>query len=146
MVYFDGMTSEQFLETQAKLSTGKKHQNSRKVVIDNHEFDSRIEAARWQELKLLQRAGEIQQLRPHPEFVIQEKGRDPFGKPFRKRVYKSDFIYWSVEHGRWVVEEVKGKRRTKTGNYVPLVSRDFYVRWDRARVLYPDYEFIIVMK
>jgi len=146
MDYYDGMTTAAFLDVQAAQRKGKKRQNSHKVVLDNIEFDSQIEAARWQELCLLQRAGDIQQLRPHPEFTIQEKHRDAFGKPFRERAYTADFIYWSVEHSRWIVEEVKGRRRTKAGNFVPLVSRDFYVRWDRARDLYPAYEFVIVMR
>lgn len=124
----------------------KRPVNSRKVVVDNILFDSQAEAGRWRELKLLRRAGDIQQLTTHPEFIIQEKGKDAFGQPFRQRTYTADFQYWDVGKKRGVVEEVKGPRRTKTGNMVPHVGRDFYLRWDRARALYPDLEFVIVIR
>jgi hypothetical protein len=127
-------------------SQRKQPVNSRKVVLDNIEFDSGAEAGRWQELKLLQRAGVIQQLTTHPEFVIQEKGKDAFGQAFRKRTYTADFQYWDVDKGRWIVEDVKGPKRTKTGRIVPHVERDFRLRWDRARTLNPDLEFVIVIR
>jgi hypothetical protein len=137
-------TPEEFLATQQRYR--KQPVNSRKVILDGIQFDSQAEAQRWQELKLLQRAGDIQQLTTHPEFIIQEKGKDAFGQRFRQRTYTADFQYWDVAKGRWVVEDVKGPRRTKTGNIVPHVGRDFRLRWDRARALYPDLFFVIVIR
>jgi len=139
------MDTEQYLALMEQ-TRKKQPVNSRKVVLDNIEFDSGAEAGRWQELKLLQRAGDIQQLSAHPEFIIQVKGRDKFGQAFRQRTYTADFRYWDVGKSHWIIEDVKGKRYTKAGNVVPHVSRDFYLRWDAARAAYPDYEFIIVIR
>ena len=119
--------------------------NSRKVVLDNIEFDSQVEAGRYQELRLLERAGDIQRLNVHHEFVIQ-KQCTRWGNTVRKRTYTYDNFYWDVEAGRWIVEDVKGKKRTKTGKWVAHVSRDFYLRFDLARVQYPDYDFQVVLR
>jgi hypothetical protein len=48
---------------------GKYH--SRKVRFDGLNFDSQAEADRWAELRLLERAGEIESLRAHPRWVLQ---------------------------------------------------------------------------
>jgi len=42
---------------------------NRKTVVDGITFDSKREAARWQELKLLERAGEITELERQVEYV-----------------------------------------------------------------------------
>jgi hypothetical protein len=133
-------------QLQALHSSKRQPVNSRKVILDGIQFDSGAEAQRWQELKLLQRAGDIQQLDDHPVFTIQEKGKDAFGQRFRQRTYTADFQYWDVAKGHWIVEDVKGGKRTKTGRIVAHVGRDFRIRWDRARALYPDLEFVIVIR
>lgn len=68
-----------------------------KTMIDNITFDSKREAARYCELKLLFRAGKIQQLELQPEYeiVIHKK-------------YRADFRYY--ENGELIVEDVKGIR------------------------------------
>ena len=48
--------------------------NARKVNIDGFQFDSAAEANRYGELKLLERAGEIERLQVHPRFAIEMNG------------------------------------------------------------------------
>lgn len=81
---------------------------NRKITVDGIQFDSRKEAARWQELKLLERAGEIQNLqRQVPFTLIPKQVRD--GKVVeRPCVYKADFVY--TQDGAEVVEDTKGMR------------------------------------
>lgn len=43
--------------------------NNTTVRVDGRLFDSKREAARWQELKLLERAGEITELERQVEYV-----------------------------------------------------------------------------
>ena len=43
---------------------------NKKTMVNGIEFDSRKEARRYQELLLLQRAGEIQNLRMQEKFVL----------------------------------------------------------------------------
>lgn len=80
--------------------------------VDGIRFDSRKEARRYQELKLLERAGEITQLDVHPEFPLWATECDE--KPFAK--YIADFRYIDRRSGHLVVEDVKS-RATRTAVY-----------------------------
>lgn len=84
----------------------RKYKN-KKVELDGKTFDSRLEARRYQELKLLEQAGEIHSLCCQPEFVLQEPFKHGKSK-FREIRYIADFLY--IEDGRKVVEDVKGMR------------------------------------
>lgn len=90
---------------------------NQKTVLDGITFDSRKEANRWAELKLLERAGKISFLERQPSFVlIPKQVRD--GKVIeRPVVYKADFTYEDNETGQVVVEDVKSQA-TKTKEYV----------------------------
>ena len=48
-----------------------KYKNT-KIVVDNIKFDSNLEATRYKELKLLQRAKHISNLRLQVPFLLQE--------------------------------------------------------------------------
>ena len=80
------------------------------VVFEGEEkFDSKKEHNRWKELKLLERAGAINNLKRQVKFVLIEKSQ--YG---RERAYICDFAYW--ENGKYVVEDVKSNI-TKTPLY-----------------------------
>jgi len=76
--------------------------------IKTNGYDSKAEAKRAEELKLLQRAGKISDLQEqvHFELIPKQAGE-------RAVIYKADFTYW--ENGSLVVEDVKGM---KTREYV----------------------------
>lgn len=81
--------------------------HSRKVTLDGHTFDSKAEAKRYCELKLLERAGAIRGLNIQPRFELQE----PFmcdGKKYRKIEYIADFSYY--KGSQMIVEDVKGMK------------------------------------
>ncbi len=74
---------------------------SKAVVLDGIRFDSKKEAMRWSELKLMEASGEIEGLQRQVRwtFPIQtDTGRC--------YAYVADFCY--VRHGRLVVEDTKG--------------------------------------
>lgn len=77
-----------------------KYRNIR-TEIDGIRFDSRAEAVRYQELKLLEKAGKIRQLELQPKFVCYVNGE-------KVCTYRADFAYFT-DLGR-VVEDVKGVR------------------------------------
>lgn len=81
--------------------------NAIKTIVDGIRFDSRKEAKRYQELKLLERAGEIEHLELQPRFLLQDKFTLD-GKTHRKIEYVADFKYWVIKEKRWIVEDVKG--------------------------------------
>lgn len=79
-----------------------KYRNQR-TVVDGIVFDSHKEACRWCELRLLERAGEIQSLQRQVAFELIPKSRH--GRAIR---YVADFVY--IESGQQVIEDVKGMR------------------------------------
>lgn len=83
--------------------------NSKKTVVDGQKFDSKKEARRYQELLLLEKAGEIKNLSRQVKFVLIPSQRDENGKVVERECsYKADFTY---EEGiKTVVEDVKGYR------------------------------------
>ena len=108
--------------------------SAKKTMVDGIEFDSRKEARRYQELLLLQRAGEIQSLRLQEKFLLipsqferVETGEyykigAKKGIPKTKEVcveqpvvYVADFTY--IEDGKLVVEDTKSDA-TKTPQYI----------------------------
>lgn len=88
------------------MRTYSKYKN-KKITIDGITFDSRLEANRYCELKLLYQAGEITQLRLQPEFELIPAFRKN-GKAYRKTVYRADFMYFDKKTGKYIVEDAKG--------------------------------------
>ena len=98
--------------------------NASKCVVDGITFDSRKEAKRYCELKLLEKGNVIRDLRLQVEFELlpnqyaTEKRYGKNGKPLkdkkvlleRRVVYRADFVYILNETNETVVEDVKGIR------------------------------------
>jgi hypothetical protein len=105
--------------------------HARKTTVNGIEFDSMAESRRYQELLLLQRAGEISGLELQPRFILQPTFRDSQGRTHRAIAYIADFEY--VENGRRIVEDVKGGKATQTA--------EFRIKWKMAVRQYPDVEF-----
>ena len=85
--------------------------HARKTLLDGIWFDSKAEAARYAELKLMARAGEIEHLRLQPRYIIHDAFRAASdGKKYRKIEYVGDFEYWDPKRHRLICEDVKGAR------------------------------------
>ena len=81
-----------------------------KQTVDGIKFDSMSEARRWGELRLLEKAGEIRNLKR--QVRIKLEGRDGpirFHSSNRQAVYVADFVYEDRRLG-WaeVIEDKKG--------------------------------------
>lgn len=81
--------------------------HAKKTVVDGITFDSKKEAQRYAELKLLEKAGEISNLKLQPVFELQPMFSKN-GKTYRGITYIGDFMYWVVGGSQWVIEDVKG--------------------------------------
>ncbi len=79
--------------------------HAKKVTVNGIKFDSKLEANRWLELKLMEKAGRISNLRRQVEFVLQPSFRKN-GKTIRKISYFADFVY--IENGFTIIEDTKG--------------------------------------
>lgn len=74
--------------------------NNVKTAIDGIVFDSKKEAARYNELRLLEIANHITNLETQPKIPLMVNGQ-------KIGYYVGDFKY--KENGAWVVEDVKSK-------------------------------------
>lgn len=90
-----------------------------KVRYNGIVFDSRKEANRYTELRLLERAGKIRDLETQKEFVLipaQYVGEGKGRKCVERAVkYKADFYYYDIEKGCYICEDTKG---FKTKDYI----------------------------
>ena len=102
--------------------------HSKKTPVDGIIFDSKAEADRFVELKLLQRSGAISGLILQPSFDLIPAYKKN-GKKVRKTVYVADFQYYDEITQETVIEDVKG---VKTPVY-KLKKKLF-------EYLYPDLE------
>lgn len=77
--------------------------HAKKIEVDGHTFDSKAEARRYQQLRLMQMGGEISGLELQRRFVVFEKGAASIE-------YVADFCYRDERTRENVVEDVKGVR------------------------------------
>ncbi|MDE6357405.1 MAG: DUF1064 domain-containing protein [Eubacteriales bacterium] len=80
---------------------------NKKIKIDGINFDSKLEAKRYQQLKLMEQTGSIKDLVLQPKYELL-KGFKRRGKTYLKVTYIADFIYFDNEKKRQVIEDVKG--------------------------------------
>lgn len=83
----------------------RKYRN-KKIKLDGYTFDSKLEARRYQELKLMERAKVITDLALQPRFEIIPTLRWN-GKTYRVTQYIADFSY-KDQDGNLIVEDTKG--------------------------------------
>ena len=94
-----------------------KYRNVR-TEVDGIKFDSKREAARYSELKLLERAGEIRSLLLQPRYPLVVSGKHVC-------TYVGDFQYDDTSTGRRITEDAKGVK-----------TRDFIIKAKLFHALY----------
>jgi hypothetical protein len=100
--------------------------NNRKTVVFGITFDSKKEALRYKELKLLEDSNIIMNLARQVPFELVPKQNGE-----RAVKYIADFVYINVQTGETIVEDVKG---FKTDVY--KIKRKLF-KWR-----YPQYVFV----
>lgn len=86
----------------------KNKYHAKRCECDGEVFDSLKEMHRYQKLKLLERAGEISNLRRQVKYILIPSQRIDGKVVERECSYKADFVY--EENGQTVVEDAKGYR------------------------------------
>ena len=81
--------------------------HNKKTVADGIKFDSKLEAERYSQLKMMERAGVIRDLELQPEYELIPSFRKN-GKTWRRTLYKADFRYILAEDDSYIIEDVKG--------------------------------------
>ena len=79
-----------------------------KALYDGIKFDSKKEAKRYSELKILEKSNKIKSLKLQVPFELQPKFKF-MGKTIRAINYVADFVY-EDEKGNMIVEDSKGFR------------------------------------
>lgn len=106
---------EQALKQMGQKPKTAKYRNE-KVDTPVHKFDSKREAARYEELMLMLKAGKIRDLRLQPQFTLRESYITSAGERVRAVKYIADFSYeretapdvFGDTHWVLVVEDAKG--------------------------------------
>lgn len=106
------ITAKEYRDMQKRPKRSK--YNAKKTVVDGITFDSKKEARRYADLKILEKAGEISHLQLQPKFRLLD-GFKHNRETIRPINYFADFSYIDNE-GNEVVEDVKSKA-TKTPVY-----------------------------
>ena len=118
----------------------KNKYNARTYKVGNEVFHSKKELHRYEELLLLERAGQIHNLQREVKYLLIPSQREIIwknGKPRQGKVierecsYIADFTY--EENGQTIVEDVKGGSATNTDTYVIKRKLMLYVHGIRVR-------------
>jgi len=128
--------------------------HSKKTEVNGIVFDSKLESDRFQQLLLLEQAGEISGLQLQVEFQILKGWKNPgiisecgidedgdtvyhitetpskAGERIKSRFYVADFVYYDTRTKHWVIEDTKG-----------METAEFRLKWAMVKSLYPQYEF-----
>ena len=108
-----------------------------KISVDGIKFDSKLEAERYRQLKILERAGVIRDLELQPEYeLIPSFKKD--GKTWRKTVYKADFRYILAENDKTIIEDVKGS--------ISVITDVFRLKQKLFEYKYPELTIKIVTR
>ena len=109
-----------------------KYRNT-KIMVDGIMFDSKAEGKRYMELKLLEKAKEIEDLELQPKFELQPKYKNNKGQTIRAITYKADFRYHIPNTGETIVEDVKG-----------METKEFKLKKKLLEYKYPEIDFRLI--
>lgn len=105
--------------------------HAKKTEVNGIVFASKLEADRYSQLLLLEKAGEISDLKLQVEFQINQGWKDPeTGQKVKSRFYVADFMYVDKDQRRIIVEDTKG-----------VETAEFRLKWDLVKTLYPHIDF-----
>ena len=101
---------------------------NRKVEVGGITFDSKREARRYLELKAMEAAGEISELRRQVSFELIPSQRIDGKVVERSCDYIADYCYRD-KGGSLVVEDVKGYRNPSSAGYAKFVIKRKLMLW-----------------
>ncbi len=99
---------------------------AKKTWSDNVLFDSKLEAGIYEQLKMLQQAGQLGDLELQKEFVITVNGKQIC-------IYIADFVFKVKD--TTVIADAKG-----------VLTDVFKLKWKLMQAVYPEYDYRIFKK
>ena len=118
------MTERYDAKEYAKLVRGVSNNKAKPVKTEEGYFGSQGEYRRYGQLKLLDKAGVIEQLRLHHKFPIVVNG-------VHIKVYTADFTYYDLREKQQIIEDHKGRR-----------YREWILTKKLLKALYPEWRVI----
>lgn len=106
---------------------GNKYGAVRETCRAGHAHASKREAKRCNDLHMLLRGGEIEDLVQQPKFYFTVNGAELKHENGRRAVYTADFAFVDRHSGKRIVEDTKGH-----------AARDWPLRKALFRACYPD--------
>jgi hypothetical protein len=116
MIFYGGKVPKEFQKYLKDDEKQNKYKN-KKVSVDGKKFDSFLEAKRYSQLRLLEKAGDITDLRTQVKYVLIPSQKRKDGSVERECSYIADFVYMDRMTRETVVEDTKSAA-TKTREYV----------------------------
>ena len=106
---------------------------NKKIEVDGILFDSKKEARRFEHLKQLEKAGVIKDLQMQVKYMLIPSQRIDGKVVEREITYIADFVYFDIESGTVVVEDVKNPYLRKEPRYVIKRKMMLYFHGIRIR-------------
>jgi len=105
---------KKFLERFPNYSPAAKQTKFASVstIVDGVKFDSKKEANRYRDLKMLQAGGKIKDLKWQIKFELIPT-QTYKGQTLRRVSYYADFSYYDTEKNETIIEDVKGIKTTE---------------------------------
>lgn len=107
---------------------------NKEISIAGQIFQSKLEAKRYRQLEVLQRAGEIKDLKMQVKYELQE-AFNKNGKHYRAITYIADFVYYDNRQRKIIVEDTKG-----------IKTDVFKIKQKLFEKKYPELEIRIITK
>lgn len=108
--------------------------NNKKTQVNAYVFDSALEARRYRQLEIMQRAGEIKDLKMQVKYELQEAFTKN-NKHYRAITYIADFVYYDNRTKKIIVEDTKG-----------IKTDVFKIKQKMFEKKYPELELRIITK
>lgn len=133
---FVRMTAKQFREMLNPQKTNK--YNAIKTEADGIVFDSKFEAEKWNELKMLERIGIIKDLQRQVRFILLDEYVNNKGEKIRPISYIADFCFFDMKKKQNMVMDTKSVA-TKNIEVYRIKKKLFEYK-------YPEYVFVEITK
>mgnify|MGYP002624224791 CR=1 FL=1 len=102
---------------------------AKKTEVNGIVFDSKKEADRYFDLCMLEKAGEIKDLKRQVEYELIPTHVKSDGKKEQKCTYIADFTYINNKTGGFVVEDVKGLKKGASYQVFVIKRKLMLDRW-----------------
>jgi hypothetical protein len=103
------MTAADFVQAGAKRPARNKYAAVR-TEAGGRKFDSKKEAHRYMDLRMLERSGAIADLRCQVRFELMGQDGPLLTEKGNPHVYIADFVYRDTKTSQFLIEDVKGLR------------------------------------